>query len=178
MLEICHEKIQLGRGIMMKSFYVIIRGPLGIGKTTIAKELAKKLNAEHILFDKVLEENELDRKDSDYAPEDYLKANEIALPKAKILLDKGIPVIFDGCFYFKEQIEDIVEKLNYPAYIFTLKASVNSCIGRDSKRERIYGEKAAREVHELVSKFDVGMIIDTENKTSKEVVKEILEKIR
>lgn len=162
----------------MKSFYIIIRGPLGIGKTTIAKELAKKLNAEHILFDKVLEENGLDKKDNDFTAEDYLKANAIAIPKAKNYLDKGIPVIFDGCFYFKEQIEDIVEKLDYPTYIFTLKASVNSCIERDSKRERVYGEQAAKDVHELVSKFDAGTIIDTEGKTEKEVVKEILEKIR
>ena len=35
---------------------ILIRGPLGIGKTTIAKLLAKKLGAERFHIDKVLEE--------------------------------------------------------------------------------------------------------------------------
>ena len=45
------------------SYFIIIRGPLGIGKSTIAKALAEILKAEYIAIDKVLEENGLDRKD-------------------------------------------------------------------------------------------------------------------
>jgi shikimate kinase len=32
-------------------YFVIIRGPLGVGKTTIAKRLAKQLNAKYISID-------------------------------------------------------------------------------------------------------------------------------
>ncbi len=39
------------------SFYIIIRGPLGCGKSTIAKALSKKLNAKYFAIDKILEEN-------------------------------------------------------------------------------------------------------------------------
>ena len=43
------------------SYYIIIRGPLGCGKSTISSLLAKKLDAEHISVDIILEENNLTR---------------------------------------------------------------------------------------------------------------------
>ena len=55
---------------------------------------------------------------------------------------------------------------------------METCIIRDSKRKRVYGEQAAREVYELVSKFDYGIKIDTEGKTANSVVKEILDKLK
>jgi shikimate kinase len=42
------------------SFWVIIRGPLGCGKSTISKELAKKINAKYFSIDKILKENNLE----------------------------------------------------------------------------------------------------------------------
>ncbi len=156
------------------SYFIIIRGPLGIGKSTIAKVLAKHLNAEYISFDKVLEENGLDRRDDNFVPEDFIKANEIILSRAKESIKKGKIVIFDGNFYFKEQIEHLKKNLPYKCYIFDLKASVETCIERDSKRRRVYGEKATREVYELVSKFDYGTKINTDKKTEEEIVKEIM----
>lgn len=156
------------------SYFIIIRGPLGIGKSTMAKALARILKAEYISFDKILEENGLDREDDNFVPEDFIKANEIVLPKVKENLKKGKIVILDGNFYFKEQIEHLKKNLLYKCYIFDLKASVETCIERDSKRERVYGEKAVKEVHELVSEFDYGTKINTDKKTEEEVVKEIL----
>jgi shikimate kinase len=163
----------------MKPDYIIIKGPLGIGKSTIAKALAKKLNAEHILFDQVLEENGLDKEDSSFTPEDYIKANEIILPKVRSSLEKGTIVIFDGCFYFKEQIKHLEQSLKqFKGFVFTLKASLESCIKRDSKRKRVYGKQAAKEVYELLNKFECGININTENKTEDQVVNEIMGKLK
>ena len=162
----------------MKPFCIIIRGPLGIGKSTIAKILAKKIKAVYISFDKVLSENGLDKIDDDFTPEDFIKANEIVLPKIKKYLQNGKNVILDGCFYFKEQIDNLKENLNWKFYAFDLKASLDTCVKRDSKRKRVYGEEAARAVYNLVKKFDYGTGIDTENKTEKEVVEEILKEIK
>jgi len=134
------------------TYYIIIRGPLGIGKTTIAKKLAKEINAEHISIDKILEENGLDKINNDYIPEDFIKANEIVLPKVKQELAKG--------------------------YVFNLKAPLKTCIARDKARKRVYGEDAARAVYKLVSGFDYGINIDTENKTEEEVVNEIKKRLR
>ena len=161
-----------------KGFFIIIRGPLGIGKTTIAKKLAKILKADYISIDKVLEENNLDKIDNDFVPEDYIKANRVVLPKVKSSLKKGMIVIFDGCFYFKEQIKHLEKNLSFKGYVFNLKAPLEVCILRDSKRKRVYGKQAARDVHKLVSKFDYGLDIYTENKTEEQIVKEIMEKLK
>lgn len=162
----------------MEAKVIIIRGPLGVGKTTIAKALAKKLNAEYLSVDRILEENGLDREDNKFTPEDFIKANEIILPKIKEDLAIGKVVIFDGCFYMKEQIEHLEKSLPGKIYAFDLKAPVGVCIKRDNKRKRVYGEQAARGVHKLVSKFDYGINIKTDNKTSEQVTKEIIKKLK
>ena len=41
-------------------YCIIIRGPAGVGKTTIAKELARNLDADYFSFDEIMEENKLD----------------------------------------------------------------------------------------------------------------------
>lgn len=66
-------------------YFIIIRGPLGIGKSTIAQKLAKPLDAQYISVDKVLEEHNLDKvKDEKWIPaENFIKAQEIILPKVK-----------------------------------------------------------------------------------------------
>ncbi len=145
------------------SYFIIIRGPLCSGKTTISKQLSKLLGAEHISIDKVLDENKLDKvgPDANGIPvENFIKANEIVLPTAKEKLAKGQVVIFDACFYYKEPIEHLIKSLSYPHYEFTLKAPVEVCIARDSIRNLIYGEDAARAVHSMVSRFDYGQNID------------------
>ncbi len=40
--------------------YIIIRGPLGVGKTTVSKLLAKKIEATVIDFDKIMIDLEID----------------------------------------------------------------------------------------------------------------------
>jgi len=157
-------------------YYIIIRGPLACGKTTISKELAKKLNATHISIDKILDEHDLGkyREEGYTSQKSFIKANEIAVKDAKKLLDKGKIVILDGNFYWKSQIEDLIKRLNYPHYVFTLKASVERCIERDKQRGETHGADAARVVHKKVSEFDFGNIIDTENKTTQETISVIL----
>lgn len=46
------------KGVKM-SYYIIIRCPLGCGKSTIAERLAKKLNGKHIAYDRILDDNNL-----------------------------------------------------------------------------------------------------------------------
>ncbi|MBI2638427.1 AAA family ATPase [Candidatus Peregrinibacteria bacterium] len=145
------------------SYYIIIRGPLGSGKSTISEKLAHILEAKHVHMDEVLEKHGLDKMPPD-APcipaENFIKANEIVLPEVKKLLAGGKIVIFDACFYHKEVIEHLVQNIEMPHYIFTLKAPLELCIKRDSERHKTHGEGAARAVHSLVSRFDYGNIVD------------------
>ena len=145
------------------SYYIIIRGPLGSGKSTLSEKLAHKLDAKHVHMDEVLEQHGLDKMPPD-APcipaENFIKANEIVLPEVKVFLDGGKIVIFDACFYHKEVIEHLVQNLPYEHYIFTLKAPLELCVQRDNDRHKTHGEGAAAAVHSLVSRFDYGTNID------------------
>lgn len=145
------------------SYYIIIRGPLGCGKSTIAETLANKLDAEYVGLDEVLEKHSLDKMPPDapcISAENFIKANNIITPKAKEMLSNGKIVIFDACFYHKEAIEHLVKNLDFQHYIFTLKAPLEICIERDSQRLKTHGKDAARAVYGLVTQFDYGINID------------------
>lgn len=171
-LEIFKEKL--------KPFFIIIRWPLGIGKSTIAKALAKSINGEYIAYDRILEEYDLtkDKEQGYISQKSFFKANEIASKRAKKLLYGRKSVVFDGNFYWKSQIDDLISKLNYKNYVFTLKAPLKICIERDAKRKKKYGKDAVEAVYKKSTSFDYGEIIDTENKTVEEVVEEIKKRLR
>ncbi len=162
----------------MNTFLIIIRGPLGIGKSTISKALAKEINAEYISIDEVLEENNLDKIKGECIPsKNFLKANKLILIEIRDILKKR-SVIIEGNFYYKEQIEDLIKNSKSRYYIFTLKAPLEVCIERDKGRKKVYGEEAVKVVHGLVSRFDYGINIYTNNKTIKQVVNEIKKRIK
>jgi broad-specificity NMP kinase len=149
-------------------YHIIIRGPLGIGKTTIAKILCKKLNLKYISFDQVLKDNGLDRKDDKFTASDYIRANQIVLKSIRS------STVFDGCFYFRQQITHLKKHLKGKVYVFTLKASLKTCMARDKGRKKSYGKDAAEAVYVMVNRFDYGTTIETDDKTIKEVVNDII----
>ena len=67
------------------AFYVIIRGPLGCGKSTIARSISKELNSEYLEVERVLDENDLTKEwEKGYiSQKSFIKANEIIASKAK-----------------------------------------------------------------------------------------------
>jgi len=164
-------------GVRLMSYYIIIRGPLAVGKSTIAKKLAEILKADYMPFDDLLHEYGLDRgsEDEGCIPEkNFIRANELILPRIIKELNGGEIVILDGCFYHKGQIDHLVRNLPTPHYAFNLKATLRTCIERDGGREKAYGVDAATVVYYLVSRFDYGIDIHTDDKTVGQVVEEIL----
>lgn len=159
---------------MKSPYFIIIRGPLGIGKSTIAKELAKKFKGEYISIDSLLEKLKLDKIEGDCIPlKNFLKVNMFIIPKIKEKLNKKRIVILDGNFYHKQQIKDLIKNLKFKHFVFTLKAPLSVCIERDKNRKKAYGKEATIAVYNLVSKFDYGIVIDTKNKNINAIVKEI-----
>ncbi len=157
------------------SFYVIIRGPLGSGKSTIAQHIAKRIKAEYVAIDRVLDEFNLtkDKEKGYISQKSFIAANEIIAPEARKKLQRGIPVVFDGNFYWKSQIDDLVERLPFPCLIFTLKAPLNVCINRDRQRGKTHGEDAVRAVYKKSTEFEYGTLIDA-NRPLKDCIKEII----
>jgi tRNA uridine 5-carbamoylmethylation protein Kti12 len=167
--------------VIEMSYYVIIRGPLGVGKTTVAKELAKRLKGEYISVDTILAESKLDKVpdgEDGISVKSFLKANEIAIPKAEAAMKKGKPVIFDGNFYYRKQMVNLVEKLGPNNFVFTLKAPLKTCVERDSVRKDKHGSQAAKVVYKLVTQFDYGTVVDLSKKSPEKAVEEIEEVLR
>jgi len=92
---------------------IIIRGPLGVGKTTISQLLAQKLSADYYSVDDILAKNNLDIVDENLGciPEkNFLKVNQIITQK---IIQNNQSVIIDGNFYYQNQIADLIK--NIPA---------------------------------------------------------------
>jgi shikimate kinase len=162
------------------TYFIIIRGPLGVGKSTVAKALAKELNAKYISIDEKLAEHKLDfiPKDADcISKENFIKVNQLILPLVKNSLSEDLPVILDGNFYHQEQIDDLIENLHFQNHLFNLKAPLSTCIKRDNNREKTLGKDATTAVYNLVNRFSIGIDIETDGKNVPEVVREILEKL-
>ncbi len=143
-------------------YYIIVRGPLGAGKTSIAVTLSRRLRAERISIDEVLEANHLedDIEDGYISQRSFIKANEIAAQKANDAMDSGAIVIFDGNFYWKSQLDDLQGRLRRNGYVFTLKVPLDVCISRDGGRAKPLGIEATREVYEKTTSFEYGIDID------------------
>ena len=92
------------------SYYVIIRGPLGVGKSTVSKRLAKDLRAKYIPVDRILDEY-----DFWYSGRlsEFLRVNAVVAQRAVRLLNKGTSVVIDGNFYWKTQIRDLKKRLDH-----------------------------------------------------------------
>src|SRR3989344_4891016 len=145
------------------SFYVIIRGPLGCGKSTLSEKVAEAIGAEYVAMDRIVDDSQLITRETEQgyiSQKNFREANKIAVGIAAKLLEKGTPVVFDGNFYWKSQIEDLISRLDFPHYAFTLKAPLEVCIERDAHRNKTHGEMAARAVYQKSTEFDYGTLID------------------
>jgi len=155
------------------SFYLLIRGPLGVGKSTVSERLAKKIGAQHISIDRILDERGLWEEGR---VSEFLKANEFAGKEARDLLNTGTPVIIDGNFYWESQIDDLIDRLDFPHYLFTLKAPLSVCIARDGRRTPPHGAEAAQEVYTKSTRFTRGVSIDA-TRSADDVVEDILSRL-
>jgi predicted kinase len=137
-------------------FYLIVRGPLGAGKTTVAGALAESIAGRVVSIDAILEEMEWDGGSESL----FLRANEVATRKARDALDHGVPVVFDGNFYWQSALDDLAGRLPFPHRVFRLDVPLEVCVERDRHRAPSYGEEATREVFEKVARVRSGIPID------------------
>jgi predicted kinase len=137
------------------SYYIVIRGPLGVGKTTLSRALARSIGAVVVSIDKIAD------KDWDGGSVRlYVRANGVAARRARRALADGLPVVFDGCFYWMTQIKDLERRLPFPHEVITLRAPLSVCIRRDSGRKVVFGAEAAEQVYRKVTRFEYGAPID------------------
>ncbi len=144
-------------------FYVVIRGPLGSGKSTLSRRLTRLFGGEHIAIDQILVEYGLEEWEEGYISEkSFLRANRIAIKRANPPLRRGIPVIFDGNFYWESALSDLLARLPFPHVVITLKVSLETCVSRDAGRNPPHGPDAAKEVYEKATAFEYGISVDAD----------------
>jgi predicted kinase len=142
-------------------FALLIRGPLGIGKSTVSEELAKQLGGLWISIDRILDERGIERWKGGFVSEaSFLRANTFALAQASKTLAQGHPVVFDGNFYWRSAVEDLTRRVRYPLHVFTLKAPLELCLRRNRGRSPPQADDGARKVYAKATEFDVGVSID------------------
>lgn len=124
--------------------------------------MAKQVGGYHFSIDRVLDDHGLtdDKEDGYISQKSFKQANTLAIQEVESLLTQGTPVIFDGNFYWKSQVDDLLARLTYPHHVFTLKAPLEVCIERDSARDKTHGKDAARVVYAKSTEFEYGTVID------------------
>jgi hypothetical protein len=139
-----------------RAFLLIIRGPLGSGKTTVSRAVARALRARVVSIDEILELYEWDGGSLRL----FLRANRVAALRARRELARGVPVVVDGNFYWKRAIDDLLGRLPFPSRVFTLRVPLRVCIARDRARALSYGKEATRLVFAKVNRFEYGIPVD------------------
>lgn len=149
---------------MNNVYCIVVRGPLGSGKTTIARKLAHHISAQYFSVDEVIDQFGLgdDIEDGYISQKSFIGANEILIPKIIQLLEQGRSSVVDGNFYWKSQVEHLQDAIGSNLIIITLEASFETCVERDTGRDKSLGEGAVRVVGEKVREFEVGYHINAE----------------
>ena len=144
-----------------RAFYIVLRGPLGVGKSTVASALARRARADVISIDRLVDSlPDLEWKRGYISLGSFLRTSRLAVARARPLLDKGRTVIFDGNFYWRTQIRDLERQLPYPHLVCTLSGSISLCLARDAMRQRPYGAVAVHAVHRRTMSFSYGTRFD------------------
>lgn len=142
-------------------YFVIIRGPLGVGKSTVTAQLATRIGGVPVSIDRILDEYQLEEWEDGYVSlRSFVRANEHAAELARSILTGGRPVLFDGNFYYEAQLDDLVGRLRFRHYIFRLDAPLAVCIARDAHRRPPHGAQAAQEVYAKAATVGRGIGID------------------
>jgi predicted kinase len=160
-------------------YYILIRGPPAVGKTTVATRLARRLRAHYISIDATLKAFHLDTLQYGRIPRrNFLRANDVVVPDAIDRLRAGQVVILDGNFYYAAQIQDLIRRLSSLGFtdhvIFSLEAPLQVCVARDASRPSGIGARNVRHVYRLTNKWRGGVRISTASCTAGATVSALL----
>ena len=160
---------------------ILLCGYPGVGKTTLANELAPLINAVVLSTDKVRKELIVN---PNYSDGEIRLVYDILILFAKYIHDAGITCILDATFNEQKSREDIKKRLNLKDDQFKIIECIcpeELIISRIQNRKRGYSDadisiyKMIKNRYEPIKEKHI--IVDTSN-SLKEIVEEIKNKIQ
>ncbi len=161
----------------MKKIAIIIRGPAGSGKSTIAKNLRNKLkNYIHLDIDKF---KHIISKDSSNMRTRI--AQNVGIFFINQLIKEKLNIIVEEIFRIEYYIEvrNLFLKNNYKVISIFLKSPLNKLIERDKSRKiKTKGRQIITNLHKEIKPFKQDFIIDSSKRSKEEILKIILKQIK
>ncbi len=155
-----------------KQVLILIRGPAGVGKSTISKALKrKKEGLVHLDVDSF---KHLISKESSKTRTEI--AHEVGSLFLQKLLEKGYSVVIEELFREKEYKEILkkVKKFKILVLKVFLKAPKKVLYLRDANRGKNKGKAVISKLHGIVKESGEDIVIDTSKVSVAEAVKKIL----
>jgi predicted kinase len=157
---------------------IVVRGPLGVGKTAVSRALARGLGAKYVSIDRILEAHALEVWERGLiSAGSFHRANAFAVREARAAFARDRPIVVDGNFYHRSALEDLRRRLDGPIRIFTLEAPLSVCIARDAGRSPSYGEESAGAVYAACHRFRAGRTVDA-TRPLRSIVRSLLAELR
>lgn len=138
---------------------IVILGPCGSGKTTLAKEAASKLKAKHIDLDTLF----VDYKNSTSKKVSHFELNEVE-SEIKSLMKKHEKngIVFEGIYI----IESLLKKADL---VIILNPGLDKCLFRQWRR--YLNDKEQRRQYGFINNILLSWIIVNQHKTHKDAYK-------
>ncbi|MFH0906297.1 MAG: zeta toxin family protein [archaeon] len=153
-------------------FAIIIRGPAGVGKSSISNKLKEEIpNLIHIDIDKF---KHIISKESNTTRSKI--AQDVGIFFIKQLIKNKYNIIVDEIFrekYYYQMIR-VLEKNNYSVIKIFLCASTKNLIKRDKKRLKNKGKEIIIKLEKEIRPLNGDIIIDTNNKSVRQIINQIL----
>lgn len=168
----------------MRQFVIILNGSKGVGKSTLSKELAKKLEGVAFFgFDVVRRMiSQMDASDVNNAI-----AVDVSMNMIEGFLSNGVSVVIDGGINNSERMQKVkmvVDKYDADLFTYTLHAPRETLWKRVQKRDKEWGVEADRErfdyVYDLLEKnvLPNTVILDTAQLTVEKIADGIVRNLK
>ena len=159
---------------------ITLTGMMGSGKSTVAKELSKKLDCELVEIDSLIEEREKLTISEIFATygEDYFRNLETQTILTLTKPENQIIALGGGAFE-NEGTRDFLLENTLVIYLKTTSDTIFERIKNDTSRPLLNNKKKKKKIEEIINKrknnYEKATItITTDNKTIKEIITEIM----